>query len=310
MTTVHDLSVNIADAVTEAKNILQQMIEYPINVWVSGVAVCSNNKRVTGGTSRITLYSFRPHRLDCFHEELENQLIYRCVDEGVSVNICTLKLNIHRRLPCQKLCPGCSCMIANRYYTGHVETCAGSDNTTYCEICQQFLQIADIADHRETCCNKNFPCRVCNKAFATPGNRRTHELICRQNSAGSSTEGGRSKEDDASNQDLNEGRKAIGGLFRVISLDGDQRSGSDFEGSLNDFHERISRIITRYRDNGVRVNLVARLRMKKLVEDDCSEAFFMSPPSIYLKASDIDNGISEQINTIGLPPFTVIITFY
>ena len=46
MTTVHDLSVNIADAVTEAKNILQQIIEYPINVWVTGVAVCFNNKRV------------------------------------------------------------------------------------------------------------------------------------------------------------------------------------------------------------------------------------------------------------------------
>ena len=155
--------------------------------------------------------------------------------------------------------------------------------------------------------NKNFPCRVCNKTFATPQHRRSHELICRQNSAGNSTEGGHI-EDDATNQGWNEGRKAVGGLFRVISLGGDQRSGSDFEGSLYEFHERITRIIARYRENGIRVNLIARLQMTKLVEDDCSEAFCISPPLIYLRTSDVENGVSEQITTIGLLPFIVIIS--
>ena len=45
MTTVHDLPVNSSDAVTEARTILQQIVEYPIDIWMTGVAVCSNNRR-------------------------------------------------------------------------------------------------------------------------------------------------------------------------------------------------------------------------------------------------------------------------
>ncbi len=297
MFTRYRLPTDLKAAVARTKDIAKQFEHQLPSDFLLSSDVSVNGVQRTYTTRRVTLHSYTPDAFDCFMEDIISQIIrdISYCEETKQISRheyhgCHLDITERRKIV--RPCPICKMQIKENY-ASHVEICGEGK---VCSICYKVVH-THMSRHRESCGNRNYDCRNCGLYFHTGAQRTAHEKKCRR----AENLPGPSSKRPAADTDEGETRAdqtAIGGTFRIKSINVDSRVGSDYEGALYTYKDQIQRVIRDTMGNGTTVILGLEANMKKLVDDDTATASFISSPSVVLTSTDINAIITNQYSQI------------
>ena len=292
-----DLSNDLNIALDQAhKIILRKDADFPIE------AILRAKVNVDDVPKVYTARTLFIHKIDNFDRNLlkddfdENMFADMTYNEvtGKSTDFKFVKFTLDTcsHIKEKRNCPVCKRTVSRNSFAKHFLNCS---NGFGCSICQLIVPDGDLASHRETCGNKTYDCRVCQRAFTTGSGRSAHEKKCRvsTDSSSSTKEPEQKKRKDSVTSKYSE-TTAIEGRFRVITLP--VGSGTDHEGVFSDLREQICLVLQDVMGTGVKSYIVAEVKMRKLLEQSTTtETFFHSTPAILIASSNIAEIVERQI---------------
>jgi len=292
-----NLSDNIDIALDQAhKIILRKDADFPIEVVMRANVTVDNVPKVY--TAR-TLFI---HKIDNYNKSLlkddfdENMIADITYDKdtgkSTEINFVRFTLETCSHIKDKRNCPVCNRTVCRNSFAKHFLDCSKGRG---CSICQLIVPDGDLASHRDTCGNRTYDCRVCNRTFTTGSGRAAHEKKCRVSSdSSSSTSDSNQKKLKESVSSKYSEISAIEGRFRIITLP--VGSGTDHEGVFSDLREQICLVLQDVMGTGVKSYIVAEVKMRKLLEESTtSETFFQSTAAIVIHSSNIAEIVERQI---------------